>query len=37
MKKPAYKDEMRQVQDELAISYLPAVCNGISPQGKIAQ
>lgn len=25
MKKPAYKDEMRQVQDELAISYLPAV------------
>ncbi len=25
MKKPAYKDEMRQVQDELALSYLPAV------------
>lgn len=25
MKKPAYKDEMRQVQDELAVSYLPAV------------
>lgn len=25
MKKPAYKDEMHQVQDELALSYLPAV------------